>query len=113
MEEYQQYWEEQYKIVREFPKEKRQLAVDFLRTLFSTEDLLEFYDAMKFYEKDWLVNIETEFHLHGGIEIRNELREAGFGEDYFGVGLDYVYVGLIEEAILGNGIRVTKDEVKK
>jgi hypothetical protein len=44
--------------------------------------------------------------------VRNALRKAGFGEDYFGVEMDYIYQGLIEEAILGDNIRVSKDEAK-
>ena len=112
IDEMHQHWKEQYKIVNDMPHEKRQLAITVLRVIFTQQDKDYFYATMLFYKQNWLHQIETGFHLNGGMEIRNELREAGLGEDYFGVGLDYIYAGLIEEAILGDGIRVTKDEVR-
>lgn len=40
------------------------------------------------------------YHFHWGMSVRNRLRDAGFGEQAFGiVNLDNVYVALIEAAV--------------
>jgi hypothetical protein len=113
IDEMHQHWEDQYKIVNDMSHEKRQPAIDFLRTLFSDEDKLEFKECMKWSKEHWLHEIETGWHMYGGMAVRNALRGAGFGEDYFGVEMDYIYQGLIEEAILGDYERVSKDEAFK
>ena len=110
IDEMHQYWKEQYKIVNDMSHEKRQPAIDFLKTLFSNEDKIEFKECMLFNRKDWIHEIETGWHFSGGMAVRNALRGAGFGEDYFGCEMDYIYQGLIEEAILGDFERVSKDE---
>jgi hypothetical protein len=112
VDEMHQHWAEQYKIVSDMPHEKRQPAIDFLRTLFSDIDKKEFKECMQWSKEKWINEIETGWHFYGGMAVRNALRKAGFGEDYFGVEMDYIYQGLIEEAILGDNIRVSKDEAK-
>lgn len=112
IDEMHQHWKEQYKLVNDMLHEKRQPAIDFLRTLFNDVDKKDFKECMEFNKEKWSLQIETGWHFYGGMAIRNALRGAGFGEDYFGVEMDYIYQGLIEEAILGDYQRVSKDEVR-
>lgn len=129
-------WEREYQKVREFPREKRQAAIDMLReelpkmgvridsidmTWFELIGyLLELggkgwvsYDLSHNLEKPEPGRIPMNFHfMGGGMALRNFLRSKGFGDDYFGVNLDYVYAGLLEEAVLGDGQRVTADAVE-
>lgn len=39
------------------------------------------------------------WHFEGGMVVRNSLRAAGFGDDYFGCNLDDVYIELVEAAV--------------
>lgn len=50
----------------------------------------------KLNPKTWYV----PYHLFWGMEVRNLLRNKGYGEDYFGVhNLDDIYIALVEEAL--------------
>jgi len=48
------------------------------------------------------------YHLYWGMQVRNLLRDKGYGEDYFGIAnLDDIYIELVEDAL---GIHKEKHE---
>ena len=66
------------------------LAVELAPAL---EEILPMYKADP---KDWA----SPHHFFWGMEVRNLLRDKGFGEAYFDVpNLDDIYVPLVEEAL--------------
>ena len=120
------HWAEQYAIARAFPADKRKVVTDWLRERMKNIPT-DYHGDMTFFDyvKDLIEKNKAEwgtsvvkvsfapiiFHqFGGGMMIRNEMREAGFDETYFGCEMDYIYLGLLEEAVLGEGNRVTKDE---
>lgn len=64
-------------------------AYDFLNEAFSknTDD----YEILE--------DMPLRFHFEYGMAVRNELRSAGFGEEYFGIeNLDFIYMQLLRIA---------------
>jgi hypothetical protein len=58
--------------------------------------LLSFLDAIYQDPEEWWV----QWHLHGGMGLRNYLREGGFGEEDLGVeNLDDVYLPLFYKGL--------------
>lgn len=50
--------------------------------------------------KGGLLTLPLRWHFSGGMSIRNRLRDARFGEKYFGVeNLDFIYLQLLQEAL--------------
>lgn len=97
---------------------KRRAAVAFLRSKFSLEDRSKMAALLERYGSgEWLHHLYDEEierlspdekqyaallspHFGFGMQVRNTLRRAGFGERELGVhNLDCVYVHLIEEAL--------------
>ena len=77
------------------PAEKKAPALEHLRNRLSgqEEDLRARHAADP---KTWW----AAGHFGWGMRVRNWLREAGFGEDYFHiVNLDDIYVQAVEEAL--------------
>jgi hypothetical protein len=115
-------WKVDYDKAAIISREKLLPAIDLMKTIlernFPIQEII-----LSLVEKDpdhWytgIVNVNSEraqvpmsFHsLGGGMYLRNLLRDNGFDDDYFGVGLDYVYVGIIEEALFQK--RITKDGI--
>lgn len=77
------------------PDDWKAQALAFLRRLLAEQagDLRRRHARDQ--EKWW-----AEGHFGWGMGVRNQLRSAGFGEDYFHVAnLDDIYIQLIEEAL--------------
>jgi hypothetical protein len=107
--EAEKFWDKKFDKVRAIPSNMRKPAVEFLRRI--TDQFrwgLSLYDSMKKHEQKWVS--ETQFIVNPTYnKIYEELEDACFDSSYFGIELDYVIFGLIEEAILD--YRFTKDEV--
>jgi hypothetical protein len=82
------------------PEEMKFKAAKELRKEFFVQGILNTLKEM--LDKDpsrWWFSI---YHLTLGMGIRNWLRDKGFGEKELGIeNLDYIYVELMERAILG------------
>ena len=71
-------------------------AVQYLRVMFGSEMIVTIRKFMKDKGSDWIL----EHHHTWGMAVRNNLREAKFGEAEFGIqNLDDIYVELVEEAV--------------
>jgi hypothetical protein len=82
-------------------EEKKQAAADFLKDTLGDHNIKMFRDWIELNGLDWPRTF-AGWHFHGGMAIRNHLREGGFGENELGIeNLDYIYVQLIERAVLG------------
>ena len=80
------------------PEEMKQKAAEFLKANIPLDDQKEIKKEIKDKGKDWIV----PYHFHWGMAIRNLLRQNGFGEDDLGISnLDFIYVQLVERAIIG------------
>lgn len=76
------------------PASKREPAIAYLR-----KHLAEKEKIRRLIKKD-SVNWCIPYHLTWGMTVRNKLRGAGFGEEYFNIGnLDDIYVELVEDAV--------------
>lgn len=124
-EEMEAEWARQYALARAVPREKRQQVIDWIRQRFRAVPTdfhdLTFLEYISYlidkFGAEWAVSVVVTgpppivFHTFGGgMMVRNEMRAAGFHEEFFGCHMDYIYVGLLEEAVLGDGQRVSKDE---
>lgn len=87
-------------VVSEAMKEK---AAEFLRNHFSIVDKQSFRKLIEKGKDRWWY---SEYHsLGGGMAIRNLLRNNGFGEKDLPIeNLDYIYVKLLERAVMGREI---------
>ena len=75
---------------------KKEVVKKFLSVLISEVDKRKLRKEIKEDPVGWF----APYHFHWGMNIRNELRKNGFGEEYFGVrNLDDVYVELIEDVV--------------
>lgn len=70
-------------------------AVSFVRGLLRKSHIAWLRRVIAGNPKGWY----TEYHLGSGMNLRNRLRDNGFGEFDFEIGnLDNVYVEILEEA---------------
>ena len=75
--------------------EKKYPAIEFLKKL-TKEDAEEIRKAIKADPKSWFAG----YHFNWGMWVRNQLRSAGYGENYFGIqNLDDIYCELVEDAV--------------
>lgn len=96
---------EEEELCAKVPVEDKLKAAEFLRGVFSENDVKKFREL--YSEKEGGRYWFSSYHFFGGMTIRNNLRKGGFGEEFFGFNLDYIYVELIEIAI---GVRDCKKE---
>ena len=76
--------------------EKWAQAVEFLRGHITEKIKSLIRTEIECDPKNWYVSM----HFDWGMSIRNDLRNAGFGEKELGIGnMDDVYVPLVEEAV--------------
>lgn len=80
---------------KDMPSELKAPALEMLRTELAPV----IGDITRAYASDptgWYVS----YHFGWGMNVRNLLREKGFGEEYFKVhNLDDIYIPLVEEAL--------------
>ena len=87
---------ENKKLYDSLPLNKKRKAIDFLKTWIYKEDIKRIYIAMKKDPEGWI----WPHHFHWGMAVRNALRTAKYGEEYFKIGnLDDIYTELVEEAV--------------
>lgn len=128
MDELRKHWQEQFEAARNVDPKLMETAAAWLRNELlglqwdeagSPITALEGLERLMEGPAPWPIQDVNEggrfplpFHsLGGGMRIRNWLREAGYGEDYFGVELDYIYAGVVELAVLGE--RITSDTMEQ
>ena len=84
------------------PESKKEEAANFLKSRFSSVEKKRFKKMIKKGTDRWWY---AEYHLQGGLVIRNLLRNYGFGEKELKIeNLDYIYVQIIERAVMGKEI---------
>ena len=85
------------RIISQYPADKIEKAVAYLREHWKDAPVLpELKAAIAADPDSWA----TPVHLGWGMAVRNELRKAGFGEDYWPIwNLDDIYVPLVERAV--------------
>jgi hypothetical protein len=77
------------------PPEVKEPVVKLLRKELAPVRL-QIAQEIKKRPKDWI----GPYHFWWGMKVRNMLRDAGYGEVYFGVeNLDEIYAELIEAAV--------------
>lgn len=82
------------------PKEKRDAAIAWIRSDLPEDTKDEIEQAIKEGPEEWF----AKHHFFWGMAMRNALRTAGFGEEFFEIqNLDDCYVELVEDAIMGDG----------
>jgi hypothetical protein len=88
------------RVLENLSQEKVDKAVNFIRGRLPDKTKREIEHAIKKDPGRWV----AQYHFNWGMAMRNELRSAGFGEDFFDVeNLDYIYVMLIEKAVKKEG----------
>ena len=76
--------------------EKWSQAVTHLRAWLTPNVQQQIRELVNIKSTDW----PAGYHSFWGMGVRNELRQAGYGEQEFGVmNLDNIYIELIEEAV--------------
>ena len=90
-------------------EETKYEAAEFLRNEFSIIDKQSFRKLIENGSDRWWY---SKYHtLGGGMTIRNLLRDNGFGEKDLPIeNLDYIYVELIERAVMGHEIDWEKEK---
>ncbi len=84
------------KIYNSLSKHKRDVGIEFLRNFLLDKVKEQIRKAIDKNKLNWF----APYHFHWGMGIRNALRNAGYGEKYFGIdNLDDIYVELVEEAV--------------
>jgi len=85
------------KLVYDFiPTSKKEVVEKFLSELISEKDKRKIREEVKKDPVGWF----ALYHFTWGMAIRNELRQNGFGEEYFMIkNLDDIYVELVEDAV--------------
>jgi len=85
------------------PEEKKEEAAAYLADIFDPDTIVLLASWMETYGTDWPHKGRSGWHFVSGMQIRNLLREAGFGEEGLGIeNLDYIYTRLVERAVLGH-----------
>jgi hypothetical protein len=79
-----------------FPADKINAAVAFLRGEFPSEVADQIREAIRTNPASWI----GPYHFSWGMGVRNALRDAALGEDFWPTNnLDDIYVPLIERAV--------------
>jgi hypothetical protein len=79
-----------------FSQARKDPAIAALREGLPEPTKIQIREAVKDDPWDWFL----PYHFHWGMDVRNLLRQKGFGEDYWPVAsLDNIYVLLVEEAV--------------
>ncbi len=85
------------KIYDALASEKKKPAIDYLKKQIAEHIKILIRADSNRDPESWF----APYHLGWGMVIRNGLRDAGFGEEYFRIGnLDDIYVELVEDAVL-------------
>jgi hypothetical protein len=88
------------RIIGQYPQEKIDAAVDFLRRQWTAAREALFAEGRALITAD-PENWFAPYHFSWGMAVRNELRSGGFGEDFWPIwNLDDIYVPLAERALL-------------
>jgi hypothetical protein len=82
-------------------EEKKVAAADYLRG-YLCGVVPQLRNWMGEHGVEWVSRGEVGWHFRGGMEVRNLLREGGFGEEELGIeNLDFIYARLLERMVLG------------
>ncbi len=84
------------RIISGFPEEKIAPAVEYLRRSIHSAAAKQVREAIADSPEHWV----APYHFGWGMAIRNDLRRAGYGEEYWPIwNLDDIYVPLVERAV--------------
>lgn len=87
------------RILAQYPETQIAPAVACLRAIMSPNDVSLMQTLRAENPDGWF----ARFHFSYGMQVRNYLRDKGFGEDYWPIwNLDDIYLPLIERAISPN-----------
>jgi hypothetical protein len=83
-------------------EEMKEKAAAYLADILDPPTIALLAQWMGDFGTDWPHRGRIGWHFYGGMQIRNVLREGGFGEEEIGIeNLDYIYARLVERAVLG------------